>query len=179
MDSFTDQIGFPDKWQSYDSVANALKADTYFTNLLALNAVNYDIVIARLDKPVDKTIWQMTPPTVNAYYDPSLNSINFPAGILQPPFFHKDFPAAMNFGGIGMVVGHELSHGFDDQGRQYDGNGRLVNWWSERTARQFTEKADCLIEQYSEFKNDQGENVNGNLTLGKLQQLNFSLTWFL
>ena len=133
---------------------------------------------SELGKPVDKTKWEMTAPTVNAYYDPSLNSINFPAGILQPPFFSiliksiliiilgSSFPTAANYGGIGMVIGHELMHGFDDQGSNYDQNGRLVNWWTPSVKSAFDAKAECLINQYSQYQVN-GLNVNGNLTLGE------------
>ena len=161
-----DQIGYTDHWYTYDSVGNKLSDHTYYNNILVLNQYNYQLEINKLDHPVDKSDWEMSPPTVNAYYEPSLNSINFPAGILQPPFFHHLYPSAMNYGGIGMVAGHELTHGFDDQGRQYAGNGELIDWWTDTTTQQFQSKATCLINQYSEYIVG-SEHLNGNLTLGE------------
>jgi len=121
----------------------------------------------KVGKPVDKSEWGMTPQTVNAYYNPTENDINFPAGILQPPFFRKDYPAAMNYGGIGAVVGHELTHGFDDQGRKFDGDGVLRDWWEPSSAEQFGKAAKCVVDQYSSQEVEPGVHVNGELTLGE------------
>ena len=124
----------------------------------------------QLDKighPPDKAEWSMTPPTVNAYYSPAANNINFPAGILQPPFFFKGGDEAANYGAIGAVVGHELTHGFDDSGRQYDGDGNLRDWWTEEDGKKFKERADCIVQEYGAFKATADTNLNGKLTLGE------------
>jgi len=124
-------------------------------------------VLDKIGKPVDRAEWEMTPPTVNAYYDPQMNNINFPAGILQPPFFYKNVDDAVNFGGIGMVIGHELTHGFDDQGRQFDAHGNLKDWWTKTDAEEFQQRAACVADEYSGFSVAPGANVNGKLTLGE------------
>jgi len=124
-------------------------------------------MLNKIGKPVDRTEWDMTPPTVNAYYDPLMNNINFPAGILQPPFYDNQMDDAVNFGGIGMVIGHELTHGFDDEGRQFDAKGNLHDWWTEADAKEFTERAACIADQYSSFSVAPGVYVNGKLTLGE------------
>jgi putative endopeptidase len=116
---------------------------------------------------VDRSEWGMTPPTVNAYYDPTMNNINFPAGILQPPFFDNDMDDPVNFGGIGMVIGHELTHGFDDEGRQFDAKGNLHDWWTPEDAKEFQQRAACVSKEYSKFEVAPGANVNGDLTLGE------------
>ncbi|HXE62574.1 MAG TPA: M13 family metallopeptidase, partial [Bryobacteraceae bacterium] len=113
------------------------------------------------------TEWQMTPPTVNAYYDPQMNNINFPAGILQPPFYTKDVDDALNYGAIGAVVGHELTHGFDDEGRQFDAKGNLRDWWTPEDAKEFDKRADCFVEEYASFQPVKGVYLNGKLTLGE------------
>jgi len=116
---------------------------------------------------VDRQEWEMTPPTVNAYYDPQMNDINFPAGILQPPFFDNHMDDAVNFGGIGMVIGHELTHGFDDQGRQFDANGNLHDWWTPEDAKKFDEREACVADEYSSFTVGPDLHINGKLTLGE------------
>jgi len=140
-------------------------------NIWALRALLFQQSLQRILMPVDNTIWQMTASTVNAYYDPTLNTINFPAGIIQQPFFNASWPMAANFGGIGMVMGHELTHGFDDQGCQYNGTGELVNWWPQSVVDQFKNRTRCIAEQYSKFlvpySSNEGDYVNGNLTLGE------------
>jgi putative endopeptidase len=123
--------------------------------------------VGKIGKPVDRAEWFMTPPTVNAYYDPPMNDINFPAGILQPPFFDKKRDDALNFGAIGAVIGHELTHGFDDQGRKFDAKGNLRDWWTEQDARQFEERARCFVEQYSSYTAEDDIKLNGKLTLGE------------
>src|SRR6185295_15608343 len=143
------KIGYPDKWRDYsmliivrgDAIGNSQRGTQF----------EFHRQLAKIGQPVDRTEWHMTPPTVNAYYDPRTNSINFPAGILQPPFYSNEVDAAVNFGGIGAVIGHELTHGFDDQGRLFDPQGNLVNWWEEADAKAFDERAQCLIDQYSSF----------------------------
>jgi len=161
-----DLVGAPVNWTDYSSVN--VQRDAFFANLVALSQFQWKVQLEVLQNPVDKYRWQMTPATVNAYYEPTLNTINFPAGILQPTFFNASYPSAMNFGGIGMVMGHELTHGFDDQGRMYDGTGKLTNWWTKASTTNFEERAACLINQYNGFViNDDGDHVNGNLTLGE------------
>jgi len=169
LDQVFDLVGAPDNWTDYSSVY--IEPDTYFTNLERLIIFNHDLTFSRIHKPADKTIWEMAASEVNAYYSPEKNSINFPAGIIQPPFFYKDWPRASNLGGIGMVMGHELTHGFDDQGSQYDGSGRLTNWWSTASGQQFKERAQCMIDQYSNVTVFQSSNptdhINGRLTTGE------------
>ena len=125
----------------------------------------------KIQKPTDRKDWRMTPPTVNAYYRPSMNDITFPAGILQPPFYGTSMDDAVNYGAIGMVIGHELTHGFDDQGRKYDGEGNLKDWWTAEDGKAFEERANCTADEYSSFvgvKDDKGEvHLNGKLTLGE------------
>ncbi|HUB31767.1 MAG TPA: M13 family metallopeptidase, partial [Bryobacteraceae bacterium] len=121
----------------------------------------------KIGKPVDRAEWEMTPPTVNAYYDPTLNSINFPAGILQPPFYDIKMDDAINFGGIGMVIGHELTHGFDDEGSQFDAQGNLDNWWTADDRKRFDEREACFVQEYSSFQPESGLHLNGKLTLGE------------
>jgi putative endopeptidase len=123
--------------------------------------------LAKIGRPVDRGEWLMTPPTVNAYYDPQLNTINFPAGILQPPFFDNEMEDAINFGAIGAVIGHEMTHGFDDQGRKFDPNGNLRDWWTAQDAKQFEHRAQCVADEYSSFEATPGVKLNGNLTLGE------------
>jgi putative endopeptidase len=120
-----------------------------------------------MGKPVDKSEWYMTPPTLDAYYNPTANDINFPAGILQPPIFSKDADDALNYGGIGMVIGHEMTHGFDDQGRQFDASGNLKDWWSKQDAIKFKQKADLVVDQYNHYVAVDTFHINGNLSLGE------------
>src|SRR6201996_8691051 len=123
--------------------------------------------INKIGKPVDRTEWHMTPPTVNASYNPNMNSITFPAGILQPPFFNANADDAINYGGIGAVIGHEITHGFDDQGRQFDAQGNLRDWWTEQDGKAFDERAPCIVKEYSSFTAVDDVHVNGELTLGE------------
>ena len=123
--------------------------------------------LAKIGKPVDKKEWEMSQPTVNAYYEPSQNDINFPAGILQPPFYDNAVDDAVNYGAIGAVIGHELTHGFDDQGRQFDAKGNLRDWWTAEDAKAFEQRASCLVDQYSGYSPVPGVNLNGKLTLGE------------
>ncbi|MFM2226259.1 MAG: hypothetical protein RJA07_2461 [Bacteroidota bacterium] len=159
------KIGYPDKWKKYDDVE--ITRDNYFANVKSIQKHGMHEMLGKLGKPVDKTEWGMTPPTVNAYYNPSYNEIVFPAGILQWPFFDENSDDAINYGGIGMVIGHEITHGFDDQGRQYDAQGNMKDWWTKEDAEKFEAKTKGLINQYGSCKILEGINVNGELTLGE------------
>jgi putative endopeptidase len=163
--AFVKKIGYPDKWKKYDDVEIA--KGTYYANLQSADRHAYKEMIDKLGKPVDKTEWGMTPPTVNAYYNPSYNEIVFPAGILQFPFFDFNADDAINYGAIGAVIGHEMTHGFDDQGRQYDKDGNLKDWWTPADATQFTGKAKKVIDLYNGFSLLDNQHVNGELTLGE------------
>jgi putative endopeptidase len=163
--AFTKKIGYPDKWKDYSSVR--IVRDSFINNIKACNVYRYNWMIAKIGKPVDKTEWGMTPPTVNAYYNPTMNEIVFPAGILQPPFFFKDADDAVNYGAIGAVIGHEMTHGFDDQGRLYDANGNLHNWWTSEDSAKFMQKAQLVIQQYDNSVILDSLHVNGKLTLGE------------
>jgi putative endopeptidase len=163
--AFTVKIGYPDKWETYDGVV--IDRDNYVANLRSISVWRYNFMVSRLGKPVDKTRWGMTPPTVNAYYNPANNEIVFPAGILQSPFFAFGADDAVNYGGIGAVIGHEMTHGFDDQGRQYDADGTLRNWWTTTDADKFKVRANQVVEQYNGFTILDTIHVNGKLTLGE------------
>ncbi len=160
-----DKIGYPDKWRSYAKLA--IKPNDALGNSVRAREFDTAYQLNKIGKPVDRSEWYMTPPTVNAYYDPSQNSINFPAGILQPPFYDRNDPATTNYGHIGAVVGHELTHGFDDQGSQYDGHGNLSNWWTPQDKKNFEERTACVTNEYDQFQAVPGLNVNGKLTLGE------------
>jgi predicted metalloendopeptidase len=163
--AIANKIGYPDKWRDYSKLK--IKKGDYFANLLAAGRFEFEREAAKIGKPVDKTEWGMTPPTVNAYYNPLNNEMVFPAGILQPPFFSKEFPAAMNYGGIGMVMGHELTHGFDDQGRKFDASGKLTEWWEPTVSTKFDERASCIEKQYGGYEVQPDLKLNGKLTLGE------------
>lgn len=166
LDAFTKKIGYPDKWKTYDDVT--INKATYYANEVSIAKHDFKRMINKLGKPVDRTEWGMTPPTVNAYYNPSYNEIVFPAGILQFPFFDENADDAINYGGIGMVIGHEMTHGFDDQGRQFDKNGNLSDWWTSEDATKFKAKVQVMIDQYDGFKVLGGSmHVNGHLTQGE------------
>jgi putative endopeptidase len=163
--AFIKKIGYPDKWKKYDDVE--VSKDTYYANLKSADKHAYKEMIDKLGKPVDKTEWGMTPPTVNAYYNPSFNEIVFPAGILQFPFFDNKADDAINYGAIGAVIGHEMTHGFDDQGRQYDKDGNLKDWWTAADATKFTQKTKKVAELYNGFTLLDNQHVNGSLTMGE------------
>ena len=165
LNTFMKKIGYPDKWRNYDALS--IEGNNYYKNAEAAAAFEYNYMISKLGKPVDKTEWQMTPPTVNAYYNPAFNEIVFPAGILQYPFFDFNADDAVNYGGIGAVIGHEMTHGFDDQGRQYDADGNLQDWWTPEDAKKFTEKADVVVKQFDGYTVLDSTHVNGKLTLGE------------
>lgn len=163
--SFKRKIGYPDKWKNYDGVE--ISRNNFFGNVKAASRWSYNYMINRLGKPVDRTEWGMTPPTVNAYYNPVNNEIAFPAAILQFPFFDADADDAINYGGIGAVIGHEMTHGFDDSGRQYDADGTLRDWWTKEDAAKFKERAGKVEAQFFGFKVLDTLAVNGKLTLGE------------
>ncbi len=165
LNAFTVKIGYPDKWEAYDGVV--IDRNDYAGNLKRLSIWRYNFNVTRLGKPVDKTRWGMTPPTVNAYYNPTTNEIAFPAGILQFPFFDFKADDAVNYGGIGAVIGHEMTHGFDDQGRQYDSDGTLRDWWTKEDADKFKVRATQVETQYNAFTVLDTMHVNGKLTLGE------------
>jgi putative endopeptidase len=163
--AFTVKIGYPDIWQAYDGVV--INRGDYAANLRSIGAWRYNYMVSQLGKPVDKKRWGMSPPTVNAYYNPANNEIVFPAGILQFPFFDFDADDAVNYGGIGAVIGHEMTHGFDDQGRQFDADGTLRDWWTKTDADKFKVRADQVVAQYNAFTVLDTIHVNGRLTLGE------------
>ncbi|MDK6080202.1 M13 family metallopeptidase [Massilia varians] len=162
---FTPKIGYPNKWKEYASLT--VKRDDLVGNVMRSREVEYARELNKLGKPVDRDEWLMTPQTINAYYNPELNEIVFPAAILQPPFFDMAADDAVNYGAIGAVIGHEISHGFDDQGSQYDGDGNLRNWWTEEDGKRFAEKTKVLVQQYAAYSPLPGYQVNGELTLGE------------
>ena len=158
------KIGYPDKCREYN--VDIKKDNSYFKNIILCNIDDSDFIFSKLYKKVDRTEWHMNPQMVNAYYSPSSNEIVFPAGILQPPFFSENYDTALNFGGIGMVIGHEMTHGFDDEGCKFDAKGNLNNWWSPKDYKKYKEKTDLIKQQYNKYSID-GEFVNGELTLGE------------
>jgi putative endopeptidase len=162
-----DKIGYPTHWRDYSSVK--VTRDSYLGNAEQASAFEFERWVAKIGKPVDRTEWTMTPATINAYYDPQLNTINFPAGILQPPFFEKGMDDSVNYGAIGMVIGHELTHGFDDQGRKFDAHGNLRDWWTAEDGKQYDERGKCIADEYTQDVPDAGTGVkqNGLLTQGE------------
>ena len=169
LDKLMVKIGYPDKWKDYSAlvVKSYEQGGSYFENMVNLSKWSVARNMKKLSKPVDKTEWGMSPQTVNAYYNPVYNEIVFPAAILQPPFFDFRNDPAVNFGGIGAVIGHEISHGFDDAGAQFDENGNLTNWWTEEDLKKFKEKGKSLADQYSSYEALPGKFVNGEFTLGE------------
>ena len=163
--TFKPKIGYPDKWKDYSALE--VRADDLFGNMVRSNLVESRREIAKLGGPVDPDEWHMTPQTVNAYYNPVANEIVFPAAILQPPFFNLEAEDAINYGGIGAVIGHEIGHGFDDQGSKFDGEGNLNNWWTDADRQAFDALGKQLIEQYNAYEPIPGYKVNGQLTLGE------------
>jgi len=165
LEAFGRKIGNPEKWKDYSSLR--LSRDSYFLNVRQAMTLEEKRDIAKIGKPVDRSEWQMTPPTVNAYYTPTNNEIVFPAGILQPPFFDPQADDALNYGAIGAVIGHELTHGFDDQGSQFDPQGNLRSWWTTDDRNKFTTRAECVAEQFGGYQTADGLNLNGKLVLGE------------
>jgi putative endopeptidase len=165
LDAFAVKIGYPDKWKDYSALT--ISRGSYVVNVLHANEFDFNYNVNKLGKPIDRAEWGMTPPTVNAYYNPSMNEIVFPAGIMQPPFFDPKADDAVNYGGMGAVIGHEITHGFDDQGRQYDAEGNLKDWWTKTDAEQFTQRAEMVVNQYDAYEVLPAVKVNGKLTLGE------------
>jgi|CXWL01.1.fsa_nt_gi endothelin-converting enzyme/putative endopeptidase len=165
MRAVRNKIGYPDTWRDYSKLT--IVRDSLIANARAAAAFESDYDLAKIGKPVDRNEWGITPQTVNAYYNPLLNEIAFPAGILQPPFFQRDFPGAMNYGAVGAVMGHELTHGFDDQGRKFDPQGELREWWEPAVAERFQAQAACVEKQYSAYEIEPGTHLDGKLTLGE------------
>ena len=163
--AFTVKIGYPDKWRDYSGLT--IGTESYYANVLNSNRFDMAYNLGKIGKPVDPTEWQMTPQTVNAYYDPTTNEICFPAGILQPPFFDMNADDAANYGAIGVVIGHEMTHGFDDQGRNYDKDGNLADWWTEQDAATFKEKAQLIVDHFNSIEVAPGVYANGEFTLGE------------
>jgi putative endopeptidase len=165
LHSAANKIGYPDKWREYSALTIA--RDDEMENVLRAREFEFHRQLAKIGKPVDRGEWQMTPPTVNAYYDPQMNDINFPAGVLQPPLFDASSDAAPNFGDTGGTIGHELTHGFDDEGRQFDAHGNLRDWWTPEDAKAFEQRASCISDQYSQYVIVDDIKINGKLTLGE------------
>jgi putative endopeptidase len=165
LHAVANKIGYPEKWRDYSSVN--IVPDDYFGNWYRANEFESKRELDKIGKPVDRTEWGMTPPTVNAYYNPTENNINFPAGILQPPFYSNAAGDAVNYGAVGAVIGHELTHGFDDEGRQFDADGNLKDWWQKSDADEFEKLSNCLVQEYSGFTPLPGVHLNGKLTLGE------------
>jgi len=165
LHKFTPKIGYPDEWRDYSALD--IEADDLFGNLERATLAEYERQLNRQGGPVDRGEWGMTPQTVNAYYNPTLNEIVFPAAILQPPFFDLEADAAVNYGAIGAVIGHEIGHGFDDSGSTFDGDGELRNWWTDDDRAEFEKRTGKLVEQYNAFAPFDDLNVNGEFTLGE------------
>ncbi len=165
LDKIAVKVGYPDKWEDYSKIE--ITRDSYWENLMAVRNFNYKKNLSEIGKPVDRTEWGMSPQTVNAYYSPNNNEICFPAGILQPPFFFAEGDDAVNYGGIGAVIGHEITHGFDDQGRKYDAVGNLQDWWTAEDGKNFDAKAQVLVDQYNNFAVLDTFKVDGKFTLGE------------
>jgi len=165
LDAFLNKIGYPDKWRDYSTLQ--IDRNSYVMNRARAGEFANRRDLAKIGKPADRMEWGMTPPTLNAYYNPQINEIVFPAGILQPPFFDAEADDAFNYGGIGSVIGHEMTHGFDDQGRQFDATGNLSNWWTDADLKNFKERAQCVVDQFNSFEVEKGLNMNGRLVLGE------------
>ncbi len=165
LNAIVKKIGYPGKWKDYSSVD--ISKNDFIQNLKNTGHFAYQYMINKIGKPVDRTEWFMTPPTINAYYSSSANDINFPAGILQPPFFYKDGDDALNYGAIGVVIGHEMTHGFDDQGRKFDAHGNLKNWWLPADSIKFQKRANLVVNQYNHSLVVDTLHINGELTQGE------------
>jgi endothelin-converting enzyme/putative endopeptidase len=165
LSTFNPKVGYPDRWKDYSHVT--IRRSSYWDDVVAGRRFNVEDNLATIGKPVDRGRWGMTPPTSDAYYNPLLNELVFPAGILQPPAFSMNANDAVNYGAIGVVIGHEISHGFDDEGAQFDAQGRLNNWWSEEDLKRFQEKAACVVRQFDGYFVEPGIHHNGKLVLGE------------
>src|SRR5204863_3909438 len=165
LHSMRNKIGYPDKWRDYSSVK--ISATDFVGNIRNANLFESHRRINKIGQPVDHAEWGMTPPTVNAYYNPAMNDINFPAGVLQPPLYDAKMDDAPNYGNTGGTIGHELTHGFDDEGRQFDAKGNLKDWWTKTDAAEFEKRAACISTQYSQYTVVDDIKINGKLTLGE------------
>lgn len=165
LHSIRNKVGYPDQWRDYSSVA--ITRDNYLGNVLNANAFESKRQWDKIGKPVDRNEWGMTPPTVNAYYDPQMNDINFPAGVLQPPLYDAKIDAAPNYGNTGSTIGHELTHGFDDEGRQFDAKGNLKDWWTKKDGEEFEKRVKCVSDQYAGYVIVDDIHINSKLTLGE------------
>jgi putative endopeptidase len=165
LHSIVNKIGYPDKWRDYSSIE--IKRDDFEGNIMRTAVFENKRQLGKIGKPVDRGEWGMTPPTVNAYYNPQMDDINFPAGVLQPPLFDPKMDDAPNYGNTGATIGHELTHGFDDEGRQFDAKGNLKDWWTKQDAEEFTKRAECIASQYSQYTIVDDIKINGHLTLGE------------
>ena len=165
LSTFVRKIGYPDKWIDYDKLA--VDRSSWLANTERAQEFEFERRLSKIGRPVDRTEWGMTPPTVNAYYNPQRNEIVFPAGILQPPFYDNKLDKGPNYGGVGAVIGHEITHGFDDQGRQFDRDGNLKDWWTGKSAEEFVRRAACVEKQFSSYVSVDDLHVNGKLTLGE------------
>src|SRR5208283_2289004 len=159
------KIGYPDNWRDYSSVA--VGRSSFLQNRQHAAEFEFERWVAKIGQPVDRAEWGMTPSTINAYEDPQTNTINFPAGILQPPYFEANLDDAVNYGSIGMVIGHEMTHGFDDEGRKFDAQGNLRDWWTEQDAKAFEQRGKCISDQYTQEIPELGVKTNGLLTQGE------------
>ena len=165
LEAFMRKIGYPDKWRDYEALQ--ISRGPYYNNSVSAGAFEFRRNLGKIGKPVDKTEWGMTPPTVNAYYNPSMNEIVFPAGILQPPFYDPKADDAFNYGGIGAVIGHEMTHGFDDSGAKFDADGNLVMWWTPDDFKKFNQRTDCVVRQFDSYEVEPGLHENGKLVVGE------------
>ncbi len=165
LHAIVNKVGYPEKWRDYSSLE--VRPGDFFGNVERADRFEYYRQLAKIGKPLDRTEWDMTPPTVNAYYNPQMNDINFPAGVLQPPLYDSKIDDAPNYGDTGATIGHELTHGFDDEGRQFDAQGNLKDWWTRKDAREFESRAKCVSDQYSTYTAVDDIKINGKLTLGE------------
>jgi putative endopeptidase len=165
LDAFVRKVGFPDKWRSYEVLQ--VSRGPFYNNVVSAGEFEFKYNLGRLNKPVDRSEWGMSPPTVNASYSASLNAITLPAGILQPPFYDPNADDAFNYGGIGAAIGHEMTHGFDDQGAKFDADGNLVMWWTPEDFKKFTERTDCVVKQFDSYEVEPGLHQNGKLVVGE------------
>jgi endothelin-converting enzyme/putative endopeptidase len=165
LHSVVNKIGYPDKWRDYSSVT--INQSDFLGNVERATDFESHRQLAKIGKPLDRGEWTMTPPTVNAYYDPQMNDINFPAGVLQPPLYDPKMDDAPNYGNTGGTIGHELTHGFDDEGRQFDAQGNLKEWWTKEDAENFTNRAQCIVDQYAKYTVIDDIKINSKLTEGE------------
>ena len=175
LDTFKQKIGYPDKWIDYSSLT--ISRDSYLANILRASEFEQMRDFNKINKPLDRKEWGMTPPTVNAGYNPLNNDISFPAGILQAPFFNPDADDAINYGAIGAVIGHEFTHGYDDSGSHFDLQGNLKNWWTESDKKNFDQRAECIVNQFSSYEVEKGLNLRANLFPGESSPISAASSW--